>query len=57
MENTSAFTGDNGADARVVFTSTKCFGILNMALLARVYIPQSQKATIHISFHFKRQVA
>lgn len=56
MENTGAFISANGAGAHVLFTSTKCFGIMNMVLLARLYIPQSQKANFHIAFHIKRHV-
>lgn len=54
MENTSAFTSANGAGAHVWSIITKHFGILNMVLLARMYIPQSQKANFHIPFHFKQ---
>lgn len=57
MENTSSFISANGAGAHVWSTSIKCFGIMNMALLARLYIPQSQKMNYHMAFHIKRHVA
>lgn len=53
MENTSAFTSAIVAGVHVLSIITKHFGIMNMALLALMYIPQGQRANLYIALHIK----